>query len=159
MKGEEGNKKMIIRQAVQKDLKDIQTLNNQLFDLELKSFDCYLIKGWPLTKEGKEYFEDAIKNDCVFVAEENSNIIGYLLGAKVDIPYYNFEIAEICNMFVKDSFRGKGVGKQLINSFFDYYKNLGISHFTVTASFKNESAKNFYKKMGFEEGNVTFVKF
>ena len=43
---------MRIRRAEIRDLEAIQTLNNQLFELELENFDKYLIKDWPLSDEG-----------------------------------------------------------------------------------------------------------
>ena len=150
---------MLIRKAAFKDLQRIQELNNELFELEIANFDKYLIKDWPLSNEGKAYFENAIKESFVVVAEINNKVVGYLLGEKSDIPYYNFKIAELCNMCVDSNYRKQGIGNALYNEFEKFYKAQGISHFIVTASFKNESAKAFYKKMGFEEANSTFVKF
>lgn len=62
-------------------------------------------------------------------------------------------------MCVDKNFRRKGLGDLLYKEFEKFYKEKGITHFIVTASFKNESAKAFYKKMGFEEANTTYVKF
>ena len=62
-------------------------------------------------------------------------------------------------MCVDLKYRNQGIGKALYEAFEKYYKEIGISHFIVTSSYKNESAQNFYKKMGFEEANLTFVKF
>ena len=150
---------MVIRKAESKDLERIQQLNNDLFDLEIENFDEYLVKDWPLSSEGKEYFANAIKENVVFVAEENDVVLGYILGEEVAIPYYNFKIAELCNMCVDNRYRNKGVGKALYGEFESYFKSIGINRFMVTASFKNDSAKAFYKRMGFKEGNVTFTKF
>ena len=150
---------MLIRKATLKDLQRIQELNNQLFELELANFDKYLIKDWPLSKEGKEYFENAIKYSFVIIAEIDDKVVGYLLGEVSDIPYYDFKIAELCNMCIDSNYRKQGIGNALYKEFEKYFKEQGITHFLVTASFKNESAKSFYKKMGFEEANSTFTKF
>ena len=150
---------MLIRKATLKDLQRIQELNNELFDLELANFDKYLIKDWPLSNEGKQYFEKAIKESFVVVAEINNNIVGYLLGEESNIPYYNFKIAELCNMCIDSNYRKQGIGNALYKVFEKSFKEQGVTHFIVTASFKNESAKAFYKKMGFEEANSTFTKF
>ena len=93
------------------------------------------------------------------VAEIENQVVGYLLGEESDIPYYNFKIAELCNMCIDSNYRKQGVGNALYKEFERFYNEQGISHFIVTASFKNESAKAFYKKMGFEEANSTFIKF
>ena len=150
---------MLIRKAEKKDLERIQYLNNELFELELANFDKYLIKDWPLSKEGKDYFENAIKESFVIVAEIDNKVVGYLLAEINDIPYYNFKIAELCNMCVGSDFRKQGIGNALYNEFESFFRREGITHFMVTASFKNENAKAFYKKMGFEEANSTFIKF
>ena len=150
---------MVIRKAELKDLQRIQELNNELFELELANFDKYLIKDWPLSDEGREYFKNAIKESFVVVAEIENQVVGYLLGEESDIPYYNFKIAELCNMCIDSNYRKQGVGNALYKEFERFYNEQGISHFIVTASFKNESAKAFYKKMGFEEANSTFIKF
>lgn len=148
---------MIIRKATAADLQRIQELNNELFELELACFDKYLIKDWSLSDEGKIYFENAIKNSFVIVAEVDNKVVGYLLGE--DIPYYNFKIAELCNMCVDEKYRKLGIGKALYKEFEKHFTELGIINFMVTASFKNEAAKAFYKKMSFTEANSTFVKF
>ena len=52
-------------------------------------------------------------------------------------------------MCVDENYRKQGIGRALYENFEIYYKSKNIDKFMVTASFKNESAKNFYKKMGF----------
>ncbi len=81
------------------------------------------------------------------------------MGEESNIPYYNFKIAELCNMCVDSNYRKQGIGNALYKEFEKFYNNQGITHFIVTVSFKNESAKAFYKQMGFEEANSTFIKF
>ena len=150
---------MLIRRAKLADLKRIQELNNELFELELANFDKYLIKNWPLSKEGEDYFKNAIKESFVVVAEIDNKVVGYLLGEESNIPYYDFKIAELCNMCVDSNYRKQGIGNLLYKEFEKFYNEQGVTRFIVTASFKNESAKAFYKKMGFSEANSTFVKF
>ena len=149
---------MKIRKAILSDLQIIQKLNNQLFELEFENYDKNLIKNWALTESGKKYFENAIKKDFVVVAEVDNRVVGYLLGQAIKISYYDFKIAELCNMCIDDNYRGKGIGFALYKEFENYYINNKIDNFTVTASYKNESAKNFYKKLGFAETNITLMK-
>lgn len=150
---------MNIRRAELKDLKRVQELNNELFELEIQNFDKFLTKEWPLLEGGRTYFENAITNGFVIVAEINNEVVGYLLGEECDIPYYDFKIAELCNMCVDEKYRKQGIGGALYNEFEKYFKSQGITHFIVTASYKNENAKAFYRRMGFDEANVTFNKF
>lgn len=148
-----------IRRADLRDLVRIQELNNELFELELENYDKYLIKDWPMSQEGQDYFEEAIRNDYVIVAEKDCRVVGYLLACENNIPYYNFPIIELCNMCVEKSSRKQGIGNALYRVFERHFKSKGLNRFTVTASFLNENAKAFYEKMGFKPGNITFTKF
>ena len=151
-------KNLIIRNADLKDLEIIQKLNNELFDLELKNYDTTLVKDWAISNEGKKYFEDLINNHFVVVALLDDEIVGYLAGTINEKgSYENIQYGEINNMFIKDSYRGYGVGKALVNEFKMYCKSKGINDLIVTASSKNKNAINFYKKNGFEEFNLTLT--
>ena len=99
-----------IRKAEIDDLYEIQKLNNELFDLEYNNFDSTLIQNWPLTQEGKEYFEKAIKKGVSLVACVNNEIVGYLVGALNSQFQYNNNIqAELDNMCVMKEYRNKGI--------------------------------------------------
>ena len=148
-----------VRRADLFDLKSIQELNNQLFELELEKSDKYLTANWPLSEEGVEYFEEAIRNDYVIVATKENKVVGYLLAVEQSIPYYKFPVVELCNMCVDKNCRGAGIGNALFRVFERFYKDKGIDNFMVTASFLNDNARAFYEKMGFEVANVTYTKF
>lgn len=148
-----------IRQATIQDLEQIQQLNNQLFNLELQQSDKHLIKDWPLSQKGKEYFIDAIENEYTIIAEENNAIIGYLIGCVSEIAYYNFKIAELCNMCVNENHKRKGVGKMLVSDFKQHFNNIGINNFIVTASYLNTNAIKFYESQGFKCQNITLCDF
>ena len=149
---------LIIRKATIEDLSVIQALNNSLFELEKSNYDPTLVKDWPLTEEGKEYFCDLINNNYVIVAQLNNNIMGYLAGTINEKgSYEEVKYGEINNMFIKDECRGLGIGKLLINNFKDYCKTNRINNVKVTASFKNKNAIEFYKKNGFEEFDLTLT--
>ena len=148
--------KIEIKRAKPGDLSTIQALNSQLFELEIKNFDPQLIAEWPFTAEGGGYFADAIKNSCALIAYVDSLAIGYLVGSKLKLTYNKLNLAELDNMFVLQDYRKLGVGKKLINEFCDFAKQRwGTEGFRVTASAKNQAALNFYRKMGFEDFDIT----
>lgn len=149
---------LLIKKATLEDLKTIQNLNNQLFELEKENYDSTLVSNWPLTNEGKLYFEDLINNHYVIVAILNDEIVGYLAGTINEKgSYEEVQYGEINNMLIKDECRGYGIGKKLINNFKDYCRENNIYNVKVEASAKNENAINFYKKNGFEEFNITLT--
>ena len=150
-------KNILIRKADLADLKPIQELNNKLFDLEFNNFDDTLKLNWALDNEGKEYFEHMIKNEIVFVAVYNSQIIGYLAGSiSEEISYITETFAELDNMYIEEQYRRFGVGTMLINIFKDYCKSKKIQNLKDTASAKNNNAIQFYLKNEFEDYNITF---
>ena len=148
--------KVIIRKANLEDLYNLQELNNNLFELEFNNFDDTLKIGWPFEKEGKEYFEDMIKNEIVLVAEVEEKIVGYLAGSICEeVSYIKETFAELDNMCIDDEHRRFGIGTLLIDEFKKYCKEKEVQNIKVTASAKNSNAIQFYMKNGFEDYNIT----
>ena len=149
---------IIIRKATLEDLHTIQELNNSLFELEKANYDSTLVKDWPLSEEGKEYFFDLIKNHYVIVAILDNNIVGYLAGSIEEKgSYVEIQYGEINNMLITNECRGHGIDKLLINNFKEYCKAKNISNIKVVASYKNKNAIEFYHKNGFEEFDITLT--
>lgn len=147
---------MNIRKANINDLEKIQKLNNDLFDLELNTCDPTLVKDWPFSKDGEEYFKDLILNDYVYVCEKDGEVVGYLAGSVVDVSYIKNKYAEVNNMCVSDKCRGMGIGHFLLEEFKKDIKELGIMELRVTASGKNNNARNFYERNDFKEFEITY---
>lgn len=147
---------IIIRKATMNDLKSIQKLNNSLFDLEFNEFDNTLKQFWPFEKEGKEYFQNMIKNEIVFVAQDKEKVIGYLAGSICEQMSYKTEnFAELDNMYIDDKYRRFGIGTSLISEFKKYCIEKNIQNIQVTAHAQNHRAIQFYIKNGFEDYNIT----
>ena len=148
--------KVLIRKANLEDLNAIQKLNNNLFELEFNNFDDTLKVGWPFEKEGKEYFENMLNSEIVFVAEVEEKIVGYLAGSICEgVSYITETFAELDNMCIDDEYRRFGIGTLLMDEFKKYCKEKNMQNIKVTASAKNSRAIQFYMKNGFEDYNVT----
>ena len=120
---------MIIRKANIDDLFVIQKLNKELFELESNNFDSTLITDWPLTQEGKEYFENTIKKDIVLVAYLDKQIVGYLAGTlNSQCSYNNIVQAELDNMCIMNEYRKLGIGSKLFEEFKKICKNLYLKN-------------------------------
>ena len=147
---------IIIRKANIEDLYEIQKLNKELFELESKNFDLTLIADWPLTQEGKKYFENAIKNDIVLVACVEQKIVGYLAGTiNSQFSYNNIMQAELDNMCIMNEYRKLGIGSKLFEEFKKICKENKINEIKVVASYNNLNAIEFYKRNGFKEAELT----
>ncbi len=86
------------------------------------------------------------------VIENNGKIIGYLCGGISSKLSFRkkAKYAELENMLIEKKFRGKGLGAKMTKDFLKWCKRNKVDYVSVTASAKNESALQFYKKQGFK---------
>ncbi len=137
-------------------LKDIQNLNNQLFELEYNNFDSALKVGWTYETDGEKYFNDMLNNEIIYIALDRDKVVGYLAGSiNIQGSYVTKSLAEIDNMFILEEYRKYGIGTKLINAFKEYCFQNQIEELKVTASAKNKNAIDFYIKNGFNEFEIT----
>ncbi|PVE70252.1 GNAT family N-acetyltransferase [Priestia megaterium] len=108
-------------------------------------------------------FFDHFKNTS-FIVEEEGEIIGFLIGF-LSQSYSNE--AYIHFVGIHPEYRGKGIGRQLYNQFFDVIKQSGRNIVRCVTSPVNKTSIAYHTKMGFEieQGNkdnqdkVLFVKY
>lgn len=62
-------------------LRDIQNLNNKLFELEYNNFDPALKVGWTFEQEGTKYITSMLNNQIVYIALDKNIVVGYLAGS------------------------------------------------------------------------------
>lgn len=145
-----------VRKATKEDFGSIKELNKKLFELEYNNFDSTLDTNWPNKEDGKNYYENSIKERITLVAELDNKVIGYLIGTlNTELSYILVRQAELDNMCVLDEYRKLGVGTKLFETFREICKENRIEEIKVTASYGNINAINFYKKNGFIEGEIT----
>lgn len=61
------------------------------------------------------------------------------------------KVGEIDNMGVIKNYRGKGIGRALVNEFKKRCKKRKLTHMRVSTYFGYDQAINFYKKQGLKE--------
>ena len=139
--------KMLIRKAAEEDL----------------PFIVKLLANDPLGKK-REYYQDPLpesylkafseinadKNNFLAVMEDNGVIIGTL--QLTFIPYLTYKggkRALIEGVRIDESYRGKGIGKQLIEWAIEKSRQLGCHMVQLTTDKKRPDALEFYKKLGF----------
>lgn len=145
-----------IKKADITHLKNIQDLNNQLFELEYNKFDLALKVGWTFEENGKKYFNNMLNNEIIYIALDKDKVVGYLAGSiNIQGSYVTKSLAEIDNMFILEEYRKYGIGTKLINAFKEYCFQNQIEELKVTASAKNKNAIDFYIKNGFNEFEIT----
>jgi ribosomal protein S18 acetylase RimI-like enzyme len=144
-----------IRKANIEDLAKLKELNHRLFELEHELFDPALNVDWTDEKSSNDYLKNIIKNQVVFLAIVNNEIVGYLAGSICSVNAKQ-KLARLDNVFILEDYRNYGVGSELINKFKIYSLGEGMENIEVTTFAKNKNAISFYLKNGFEELNITF---
>ncbi len=83
----------------------------------------------------------------VFVFEENGVVEGYIT-CRLDPAT---RIGRIPNMAVMPSMRGRGVGRQLMDKAFDYFRENAMECAKIETLEQNPIGQQFYPSAGFEE--------
>lgn len=84
------------------------------------------------------------ENALYLVAKEDGNIVG------IASAYNILGDAEILNIAVKEEYRGRKIGKLLLNSLIGELKSRNASRITLEVAQDNERAIALYEKNGFE---------
>ena len=138
------DKNMIkIRNATLKDCRKCAELS-RIPELEL-----------PLEKYiSEKYFRLFVDSDKMFfVAEKGREIIGYVLGEPM-----KGNLANLGLLAVDRKFRGKGIGKKLIDAMRKRCDEKGLTYILLYAPKNNKKTLEFYREHGFKEGK-SYVQF
>lgn len=101
----------------------------------------------PTTDALFELFMSTPKS-AYFTATLNGEIIG---GCGI-YPTLNLPegYAELVKIYLKKEFRGRGIGKRLMNRSLDYAKEIGYTHLYLESFPSLKEAIHLYEKIGFE---------
>ncbi len=143
---------MTIRKFAEKDLPQVLKLCR-----EVRQYHIDILGGY-FTEQDDEFeklgFLASLVDDNVIalVAENSDGLVeGYLLADKKDVPYLiESKVAHISNFGVAEALRGKGIGKKLMDAFFEICKQEKIDEIRLGVYNKNINAYNFYEHYGFE---------
>lgn len=117
---------MKIRKFLPKDF-------NQVLKISKSSF----LRSWP-KKEFAKYLEDS------FVAEEDGKVVGSIVGATLE----NQGIIKL--IAVEQNYRGKGIGKKLIEFILEHFKEKGTREVIARSRTQNTAGISFLKNFGFK---------
>ena len=87
----------------------------------------------------------------VFVAEEDGRIVGYVLGVIVDLVPEMFEQDAggfLADIFVEETYRGRGIGRALVKAMRDWFRDNGLTHYEWHVSAVNTEALDFWRELG-----------
>ena len=133
---------MIIREATINDIDKIHRLGEHVDEFNTTD---EVVTFWP-----KHILSNCIKSksDWLLVAEENSEIIGFIICNNSPI----FKKAVIENVFVSPQHRKKGVGKKLLDTLLGKIATTDCEYIVIFAEDDNDTAIDFYVSNGFNRG-------
>ena len=117
--------------------------------------------GYPSTEEEisqRLAVLSRLPEHVTFVAEVDGQIVG-LTGAYMD---YALEISgsygRLMGLVVEDRFRGRGIGKRLLEFVEGWLRDRGAARITLTSGKQRADAHRFYRNLGYEETGLRFAK-
>ena len=81
----------------------------------------------------------------IYAAQINSNLAGYCIAS------IEHDTGEIDSIFIQEVYRGKGVGRKLMQYALSWLETFECRSINVAVAAGNESVLPFYEKIGFRE--------
>jgi PhnO protein len=92
------------------------------------------------------------------LAEEEGKAIGFLGCQGQMLLHHANWVYEIQELYIEDEWRGKGVGKQMLDALDGLLANVGYDVLEVSSNKRRTKAHGFYLQNGFEKTSFKFVK-
>ena len=88
---------------------------------------------------------------CVWIIEQGRAFAGYIiLTFNYDLEFGGFE-GIVTDLFVREKYRGRGLGKTALDRVSEYCRARGISAIELQVEKENKEAQAFYRKLGFRK--------
>lgn len=152
--------KIQIRNATKKDLNILRDLQHALVDYHHEKD-----KNNKTGKQMGDSFEKLMtgkirdRKSKVIIVWKSEEPIGYCYGSIEKPTVLNFkEVGHISDLFVKESFRSRGIGKMVLDYYFDWFRKNNIKIVQLSVHAQNPKVYSFYKKLGFKENTIKMIK-
>ena len=142
---------IIIREARESDLLTIKKLTLELIEAmgNTEGIDIKLI-----AENCQNLLSEA--NSHILVAEIEGVVAGFLNFTTRKTILHRGLSGLIDEIIIAKSYRGKGIGKQLLSSAIEKSRQLGCCEVEVSTEETNIKAREFYRQCGFTERGVLF---
>ena len=102
----------------------------------------------------KYYFKWLLRRDRegIFVAEIDGKPAGFVACDATWHSFFDEDVGEIHEIVVAREYRGKGIGKRLMEAAENYLKSRGHKKIELWVGERNYAAKKFYEKLGYTAG-------
>jgi ribosomal protein S18 acetylase RimI-like enzyme len=142
---------ILIREAKDSDLLTIGKLTLELIETmeNTEGIDIKLI-----AENCQNFLSEA--NYHILVAEIEGTIVGFVSFTTRKTILHRGLSGLIDELIVAKSYRGKGIGRQLLSSAIKKSRQLGCCEVEVSTEKTNIKAREFYRQCGFTERGVLF---
>ena len=144
---------VLIRIAKESDLPTIRKLAREFVD-SVENREG--ISKDVVSKNSRNVLKDP--SSYILLAEIDGKAVGFIHFTTRTTIIHSGPSGLIDELAVSKRYREKGVGKELISAAVEKCKKLGCCEAEVSTEFTNTSAREFYKRIGFEERGVIFEK-
>jgi GNAT superfamily N-acetyltransferase len=135
--------------------RDIDELVEMAFEFEndLLKIDDALIQESPSRETFKDILLKGFEDDkhAILIAEEDEKAVGFLDFWAYPEFLHGGVSGYMNNVFVREGYRGKGIGTSLFNKALEEAKKRGIVAMHIPVKAKNLRALEFYKKNKIDE--------
>jgi ribosomal protein S18 acetylase RimI-like enzyme len=142
-----------IREAKETDLQLVRKYTVETGWTSLSESDRKELDKEKWTKHILEVFEKLSKRetDRIFVAEDERHaFLGYVWVGEGGNMMTGLKHGYVYDVFVKKEFRGRGIGRTLLEKAQNYCREKGYSRILLMVSVNNANATELYNKMGFK---------
>lgn len=88
--------------------------------------------------------------------EENDKTIGFVKLMTIFSVWSEGYALIIDDLYIRDEYRGKGIGKQVMNEIENYAHKKGYKRLQFMSEETNPQAKAFYMKLGYRPASMDF---
>ena len=148
-----------IREAVEDDLSRLRPMWLSLYEHQRKN--GMLIE---LPVDAFQHWSNSLipvlgRFGCLFVAEDNGELVGFLAGRIRSLPQYfgGDQVGFISEVFVQDSHRSHGIGRRLVAKAVSWFNDQNITRLELQVITRNEGARRLYRQLGWVEELVQMV--
>lgn len=116
----------------------------------------------------KKYFEKTMEevkkcNGKILLFKDNEKIVGLVVGIvnndeEIRLDFKAPKRGRITKLVVAKEYRGKHIGRKLLESMRDYLKSIGCEKIMIAVSGYNENAIKFYERNGYHMRMIDMIE-
>jgi len=157
----------MIREASEKDLREIEQIYNELHTLEENGAirTGWIRKVYPT----RQTAEKAMRDRELFVFEEDGTILASMrINQKQEESYsdadWQYEAADeeimiLHTLTVRPDLRGRGIGSDMVRFYEDFALENGCRVLRLDTNETNTGARSLYRKLGYREAGIVECEF